>query len=175
MLGEFLHTSLVAEDRALGALRGGIDGEDGQASALLLQHMDAELIDARRLAGTWHTTDANADAVTTERQATVNDLLSLGLVIGVDTLDERDSLREDGDVTLEDALNHLSDGEFTPPESVALQIGVDNGGLLYPTVNLQTGIFAAIFGMFHTYFLFCLQFTVEYLAKPLQACRCNHL
>ena len=59
---------------------------------MFLQHMDAKGVDARRFAGTWHTAYTYANAVATEGQALVDDLLSLGLVVGVDALHQRDSL-----------------------------------------------------------------------------------
>ena len=92
MLSEFLHTCLIAEDRALRTFAGWVDSEDGQASAFLLQHMDAELVDTRRLACARYTTDTHPHATSTVGQTTVDDLLCLGLVVGVDTLDESDGL-----------------------------------------------------------------------------------
>ena len=92
MLGEFLHTCLIAEDRAFGALTGGIDGEDCQTTALLTEHMYAELIDGGGLAGTWYATDTHTDTVAAIGQTLVNDLLSARLVVGVHTLNERDGL-----------------------------------------------------------------------------------
>ena len=139
--GELLHARLVAEDAALGALTGGVDGEHGQAAPLLAEHVDAELVDAGRFAGTGHAADAHTDAASAVGQALIDDLLGTGLVVGVDTLDEGDGLREDGDVALEDALDHLPDREVVTAEAAALQVGIDDRRLLNAAVHLQAGIF----------------------------------
>ena len=110
MLGEFLHARLVTEDAALSTFRRGVDGENCQATALLLQHVDAELVDARRLACAGHAADTHPHRVAAIGQTTVDDLLGLRLMVGVDTLDECDGLREDGNVALDDALDHLTNG-----------------------------------------------------------------
>ena len=62
-------------------------------------------------------------------------------MVGVDTLDEGDGLREDGDIALEDAFHHLGGREFTTAEAVALQVGIDDGGLFHTAVHLQACIF----------------------------------
>ena len=54
--------------------------------------MDAKLVDTRRLAGTWYTADANANAIAAKGQTLVDDLLGLGLMVGVDTLHQGDGL-----------------------------------------------------------------------------------
>ena len=92
MLRQFLHARLIAEDTALGALARGVDGEYGQATAFLAEHMDAKLVDTGGFACTRHTTDTYADAVAAIGQTLVDDLLRLGLMVGVDTLDEGDGL-----------------------------------------------------------------------------------
>ena len=158
MNGELLHARLVAQDAALGALGRGVDGEDGEAPALLLEYMDAKLVDAGRLAGTRHATDADAHAVAAVGQTLVDDLLSLGLVFGLDALYQRDGLREDGDVALDDALYHFGDRELTAPEAVAAQVGVDDGGLFYAAVDLQAGIFGIVLGVIHIFTLYSLLF-----------------
>ena len=76
-----------------------------------------------------------------EGQALIDDFLRLRLMIGIDTLNEGHCLREDGDIALEDAFDHLRSCELTTTETVVFHIGVDDGGLLYPTVDLQTCIF----------------------------------
>ena len=139
MLGKFLHTRLIAQDGAFGALAGWVDGEDGQTASLLFQHVDAELVDTRTLASARHTTDAHTNAVATVGQTLVDDLLCSCLVVGIDTLDEGDGLREDGDVTLEDALYHLSNGEF--PTAHTLEVWVHDRWLVHTTVHLQACIF----------------------------------
>ena len=45
MYRELLHTCLVSENTALGALTAGVDGQDGQLTALLFQDMNAKLVD----------------------------------------------------------------------------------------------------------------------------------
>ena len=139
MLGELLHARLVAEDGAFGALTGGVDGEDGQTASLLFQHVDAELVDTRRLACARHATDAHTDAVAAVRQTLVDDLLGTRLVVRVDALDEGDGLREDGDVALEDTFYHLSHGEF--PAACTLEIWVHDRWLDDTAVHLQACIF----------------------------------
>ena len=107
MLGKLLHTCLITEDRAFGALTGGVDGEDCQTTALLTEHVDAELVDGGGLTGTWYATDTHTDTVAAIGQTLVDDLLGTRLMIGVHTLDEGDCLREHGDIALEDAFHHL--------------------------------------------------------------------
>ena len=139
MQGQFLHTGLVAEDTALGTFRRGVDGENGKFAALLLEYVDAELVDTRGLTRTRHTADTYTDGVAAIGQTLVDDLLRLRLVVGVDTLDKGHGLRQDGDIAFDDALHHLCRREFTafvPP-----QVGVDDRGLLDATVDLQTCIF----------------------------------
>ena len=107
MLGKLLHTCLITEDRAFGTLTGGVDGEDSQTSALLSEHMHAKLVDGGGFSSAWHTTDTHTYTVAAIRQTLVDDLLGLGLMIGVHTLDEGDSLGEHGDIALEDPFHHL--------------------------------------------------------------------
>ena len=92
MQRQFLHTRLIAQDTALGALTGGVDGQDGQLATLLFQDMDAKLVDTRRLTGTRHTTDAHTDTVTTVWQTFVDHLLGTGLMVGIHTLYQRHGL-----------------------------------------------------------------------------------
>ena len=149
MDGELLHACLVTQDRTLGAFAAGVDGQHGQATTAFLQYVDAKGIDACRLAGTRNSTDTHANAVTTEGQTLVDDLLGLSLVVWVDTFYQRDGLRKDGDISLRDTLNHLCRCEFTTTEAVAFQVGIDNRWLFNTAVDLQTGIFGTIFWMFH--------------------------
>ena len=92
MLGELLHTRLIAEDRALGTLTGGVDGQHSQATAFLAEHMHAELVDGGRFTGTWYATDTHTDTVAAIGQTLVDDLLGTHLVVGIHTLDEGDGL-----------------------------------------------------------------------------------
>jgi len=82
--------------------------------------VDAELVDAGRLAGAGHAADAHADAVAAVGQTAVDDLLGLLLVGGVDALDECHGLRQYGDVATTYALYHLGDGEFAAAEASPL-------------------------------------------------------
>lgn len=147
MLRELLHACLIAQDRTLGALTRGVDGEDSQTTSLFAEHVNAKLVDRGTLTCAWHTTDAYADTAPTIGQTLIDDLLGLGLMIGVDALDECHGLREDGDVALDDALYQLSGRELAT--TIALQVGVDNGGLLHTAVHLQACIFLTILWMVH--------------------------
>ena len=100
--------------------------------------MHSKLIYRGTLTCSRHTTDTNADGVAAIRQTLVDNLLRLGLMVGVYTLDERYGLRQDGDIALDDTLDHFGHREFTTTESASLQVGIDDRGLLYPTVHLQT-------------------------------------
>ena len=108
MYGELLHTGLVAQDATLGTFTTGVYGQHSQSPTLLFQQVDAKLIDAGGLTSPWHTTDADAYTIAAIRQTFVDDLLRLGLMVGVDTLYQGHRLTEDGDVALDDTLNHLS-------------------------------------------------------------------
>ena len=92
MLGKLLHTCLVAEDGALRTLARGVDGEDGQTTSFLFQHMDAELVDRGTLARSWHTADAHTNGMATIGQTFIDNLLSSGLMVGIHTFDEGDGL-----------------------------------------------------------------------------------
>ena len=107
MLRQLFHTGLISEDRAFGTLTGRVDSENSEFAAFLTEYVHAELIDRGGLAGTWYATDTYTDAVATIRQTLVDDLLGTGLMVGVDTLDKGDSLREHGDIALKDAFHHL--------------------------------------------------------------------
>ena len=105
MLRELLHACLIAQDRTLGALTRGVDGEDSQTTSLFAEHVNAKLVDRGTLTCAWHTTDAYADAVAAIGQTLINDLLGLGLMIGIDALDECHGLREDGDLTMPSTIS----------------------------------------------------------------------
>ena len=62
-------------------------------------------------------------------------------MVGVDALYQRHGLRQDGDVALDDALHHLAGRELAATEAVALQVGIDDGRLLYAAIHLQACIF----------------------------------
>jgi hypothetical protein len=62
-------------------------------------------------------------------------------MVGIYALDKRNGLRQDRNITLNDTLNHLTDRQFATTEAIALKVGVNDRGLLYPTVHLQACIF----------------------------------
>ena len=111
--------------------------------------MDTELIDTRGLSGSRDTGDAHTDAVATVGQTLVDHLLRLRLMVRIDTLDERYRLRENGHIALDDTFDHLRNRQFTSAETFPVEVGVDYCGLLYPTIDLEAGIFGAILGMKH--------------------------
>ena len=113
--------------------------------------MDAELVNAGRFAGSWYTADAHTDAIAAIGQTLVDNLLSFLLMLRMDTLYQRHRLRQNGDVALDDALHHFGNRQLVATEAVALQIGVDDRGLLYATVDLQSCIFVTILRMFHIF------------------------
>lgn len=152
MLRQLLHARLITQDGALGAFTRGVDGEDSQTASLFAEHMNAKLVDRGTLTCAWHTTDAYTDTAPTIGQTLIDDLLGLGLMIGVDALDECHGLREDGDVALDDALYQFSGRELAT--TIAFQVGVDNGGLLHTAVHLQACIFLTILWMVHTFYYF---------------------
>ena len=77
-------------------------------------------------------------------------------MVGIDTLNEGDSLRQDGDIAFHDAFNHLGCRQLTTAHATALQVGVDDGWLCYATIDLQTSIFCAVLGMFHNSLLLAI-------------------
>ena len=103
--------------------------------------MYAKGINAGRLASAWNTADTHTDAITAVGQALVDDLLSLGLVVGIDALNQRHGLRQDGDIAFDNAFHHLCCAEFTPTEAIALHIRINDGRLFYAAVDLQACIF----------------------------------
>ena len=62
-------------------------------------------------------------------------------MLGIHTLNQGDSLREDGDIAFQYAFDHLADGELVPLETASFQIGIDDGLLFNATVDLQACIF----------------------------------
>ena len=89
---EFFHTGLVAKNTSLGAFRTGVDGQDGQLAAKTVEHMHAKLVDRGTLSGTRHTADAYAQRLAAVGQALLDNLLSLLLVVGINTLYQRNGL-----------------------------------------------------------------------------------
>ena len=101
-----LHAGLVAEDRASAALRRGVDGQHRELVAQRGDHV-AHGLDEGRFAGSRDARDADAHRMPGVGQAALDDLLRLGVVGRIGRLDERDGLREGGDVAREDALDVL--------------------------------------------------------------------
>ena len=64
-------------------------------------------------------------------QTFVYDRLCLCLVLGIDALNQGNSLAEDGHVALEYALNHVADRQLVPLETATLQVWIDYGRLLH--------------------------------------------
>jgi hypothetical protein len=65
----------------------------------------ADGLDEGRFAGSRDARDAYADRFPGVREARFDDLLRLCIVVGVRRFDERDGLREGGDVARENALD----------------------------------------------------------------------
>ena len=149
MQRQLLHACLVTEYGTFRPFGTGVDGQDGELAAFLLQHVHAKLVDAGGFAGAWYTADAHSDRVAAVGQALLNDFLGLSLMGGVDALHQGDGLTEDGDVTLADAFHQVSCTHLAPLEARPLQIGIDDGGLLHAAVHLQACIFGTILGMIH--------------------------
>ena len=70
-------------------------------------------------------------------------------MVGINTLHQCHSLRQNGDITFDNAVDHLSSREFTTENALALQVGIDDGRLLDATIDLQACIFRTILGMIH--------------------------
>ena len=87
MQSQLLHAGLIAQNATLRALAGGVDGQHGQLAAFLFQHMNAKLIDRGGLASTRNAADAHSDGFAAIGQTFLDDLLGLGLMVGIDTLD----------------------------------------------------------------------------------------
>ena len=105
-----LHAGLVAEDRAAAPLRRGVDGQYGELVPQRRNHV-ADGFDEGRFARARDARDADADRSARMGQTAFDDLLRLLIVVGIAALDERDGLRENGDVAPEDACDILLGGE----------------------------------------------------------------
>ena len=58
------------------------------------------------------------------REAFLDDLLCHGLMLGIETLDKRYSLAENGDISLENAFHHLCDGIDSSPEAPSIKVRI---------------------------------------------------
>ena len=110
VVADALHAGFVAENRAAAALRRGVYGQHRQLVAQPRDHV-ADGLDEGRFAGSRDARDADADRFPGMREARLDDLLRLRIVVGVRRFDERDGLREGGDVACENALDILPGGE----------------------------------------------------------------
>ena len=70
-------------------------------------------------------------------------------MVGVDTLHQGDGLRQDGDIAFDDAFHHLSGRQVAAAEAFTLQVGVHDRGLFHTAIDLQTGKFGTVLGMYH--------------------------
>ena len=91
-------------DRAPAAFRRGVDGQHRQFVPQPRDHV-ADGLDEGRLARPGNARDADAHRFPGVRQAAFDDLLRLRVMVGVVAFDERDGLRQGGDVAREDALD----------------------------------------------------------------------
>ena len=130
-----LHAGLVAEDRTAAALRAGVDGQYRQ---LVLERGDhiAYGFDEGRFSGSRDARDADAYRFPGMRQALFDDLLRLGIVVGVAAFYQGDGLRKRRDVALKNALDVLFGGECTL--FLSDEIGIDYG-LVFHTFGYGQG------------------------------------
>ena len=115
---------------------------------MLLQHVQAEGVDAGALARAGHAADAHADGGAGVGQAFFYHFLGHGLVFGADALHQRDGPAENGDVAPHDAVHVVGHGEFAFLVPV-LQVGVDGSRLFDAGVDAQAFVGVVVFGMLH--------------------------
>ena len=60
MYGKLCHTRLVAKNASLAAFATWVDGKHSQLSLVFIEHMNAEFVNRRTLAGSGHTAYAHA-------------------------------------------------------------------------------------------------------------------
>src|SRR5262249_16259528 len=108
--GELPHRSLVAEDRPAGARARRVDGEDGDAMALL-DEPEAECLDERRLPRAGRARDADANRVTGAWEQLREQLGRLVAMVGPRRLDRRDGPRQRAPVPVADLLSELAHPE----------------------------------------------------------------
>ena len=112
VVADALHAGLVAEDRASAAFRRGVDGQHREFVAQRYDHV-ADSFDERGFAGSRDARDADADRFPGVGQTRLDDLLRLRIVRRVGRFDQRDGLRECGDVAREDARDVFPGRERT--------------------------------------------------------------
>ena len=136
---ELLHTGLIAQDASLGAFTAGVNGQNGQFAAFLLQYMYAKLVDAGALAGTWHTADAHSHTVARIRQTLLYHLLGYSLMLGHSALNQCDSLSQYRHISLQDTFHIIGCGQLAPCEPSFLEIRIDNRHRANAFVDGQSG------------------------------------
>src|SRR5262249_53279361 len=107
---ELAHPRLVAEDRPAGARARRVEGEDGDAMALL-DEPEAECLDERRLPRAGRARDADANRVTGAWEQLREQLGRLVAMVGPRRLDRRDGPRQRAPVPVADLLSELAHPE----------------------------------------------------------------
>ena len=148
MQRQFLHTGLIAQDTAFGALTAGVDSQHCQLASIFLQHVDAEYINGGTLACTRNTADAYANRVTCMRQTFLNHLLRHSLMIGQYTLYQCYRTAQNSYIALQDTFYIVVYRKLTSA-GILLAIRVHYRHLLYSCIYLQAFIFFTVFRMFH--------------------------
>jgi hypothetical protein len=143
------HACLVAKDATFRALTTWVDCENCKPSAVLLEDMNAELVDTCALACTRHAANADAHAVAGVRQALLDDFLRNDLMLGNRAFDESDGLPKNRDVSFQDALHIVGSGEATTCKTIAVEVRIDDRDRTYATVHSQACIFGIVFRMLH--------------------------
>ena len=135
---KLLHARLVAEDGAARAFAAGVDGQDGNLVIMSGKHLPQRL-DGGALAGTGDAGDAQAHTLAAVRQATLDDLLGLFLVLETRTFHQCDGTAEEGAVAMQDAAHQLLyRGFLTAQGSHALHIAAAHlVGLLHAGGDAQ--------------------------------------
>ena len=152
--GQFLHTSLVAQDTAFGAFATGVDGQDSQLSSFF-QHMKTKRIDGSTLSGSRHTTDTNTHRISRIRQTLLDDFLCYDLMLRLRTFHQSNRLAQHGHIALDNAVHKLIHRIFTTTDFLAqFQIRIDGRRLFDACIHGQAFIFFTIFRVFHHSILF---------------------
>ena len=155
MHGQFLHTGLVAQNTPFAPLAARVDGQHGQFASVLLQHMDAEHVNACTFPGTGHPADAHANGTPGMGQALFYHFLRHGLMGGVRTFYQRHGPSEYRHVPFQDAFHIIPCRHLPMPVPAALQVRVHNRRLGYAVVHGQSLIFRTVLRMFHSRHLYC--------------------
>ena len=97
---KLLHTSLVAKNATLRAFTAWVDCKNCETSAVFLENVNAELVNACAFACSRNAANADANTVARMRQALLDNLLGDDLMLWNRALDQRYGLPKDGDVAL---------------------------------------------------------------------------